>query len=81
MKTLNSPHSNKIPPPELLDKNIPFHQAREANVNVPPRKEGKIDRYINDLILVVVHEGDNIIRAANTVPLVAKRIKMFIRLA
>ena len=65
----SSIYVNKIPPPELLDKNIPFHQAREADVHVPPRKEGKVDGYIDDLIPVVVHEGDNALRAANAVPL------------
>ena len=69
LDTLKIPHSNNFFLPQLLNKYIHFHPARPADVQVPPRKYGKVDRYIDNSIPVVIHEGDHASRAANVVSL------------
>ena len=66
---IHSTHKNKIPECKILTSTIPFGQARKADVNVPPRHCGKVDSYIDDLITVALHTGNNAQRAANVVPL------------
>ena len=53
----------------VLKEDIPFGQARQADVSVPPRKCGKIDSYVDDLITVALHVDRNANKAANAVPL------------
>ena len=69
VETTHSPHISKIPEPLILNDDIPFSPAFQADVHVPPLPHGKVDGYIDDLIPVVLHEGDNARRAANAVPL------------
>ena len=65
----HSPYRAQIPKPKIFDNNIPFAKALPDNVAVTPLKHGKVNCYINDLIPVILHSGDNTGRAANTVPL------------
>ena len=65
----NSPHRAKIPKPNILDDNIPFATALPADIAVTPIKHGKVGCYIDNLIPVILHSGDNAERAANAVPL------------
>ena len=65
----HSPHCAQIIEPDILTDNITFAQALPANVAVTPLKHGKVDCYIYDLILVVLHLIENSVRAANAVPL------------
>ena len=65
----HSPHANKIQSPQFIEGCTPFARALPADVVVPPTHSGKIDSYIDDLIPVVVHRGDNASRGANAVPL------------
>jgi len=53
-----------------MDDNIPSSPAFSADIHVPPLPQGKVDGYINDLIPVVIHKGDNELRADNDIPLV-----------
>ena len=70
----HSPHRAQISEPDILADNIPLSQALSANVVVTPLKHGKFNCYIDDLIPVVLHSGDNAERAANAIPLVMHTI-------
>ena len=52
-----------------MDDNIPFAKSLPADVAVTPLKHGKVDCYIDDLIPVILHSGDNAEQAANAIPL------------
>ena len=65
----HSPHCAQIPKPNNLDDNIPFKKALPANVSVTFLKQGKVNCYIDYLIPVILHSGDNAERAASAVPL------------
>ena len=65
----HSPHRAQIPKPNILADNIPFSKALSANVAVIPLKHGKVDCYIDKLISVILHSGENAERSANFVPL------------
>ena len=65
----HSPHHAQIPKPNILDDNIPFAKALPADVSATPLKHGMADCYIDDLIPVILHSGDNAERAAKDVPL------------
>ena len=65
----HSPHCPQIPKPNILDNNIPFAKSLPAEVAVTPLKHGKVDCYIDDVIPVIIHSGENAERAANDVPL------------
>ena len=65
----HSPHRAQIPKLNILDDKIPFAKALLAEVAVTPLKHGKVDCYIDNLIPVILHSGDNSERAANAEPL------------
>eukprot|EP00957_Ditylum_brightwellii_P196707 14987518-Ditylum_brightwellii.AAC.1 len=70
-ETLNSPHTEKIrsPTPKFLDNDIPFGQAKEADVIVPADSEGKVDGYIDGTIVVGLYDKNNWFKLSSCVPL------------
>ena len=66
---VHSIHQKKIPKTSVLKEDIPFGQAKQADVAVPPQKCGKIDSYVDDLITVALNMDQIAIKAANAVPL------------
>jgi len=66
---LHSPNHSKTHEPTTKDSSIPFGQVYPDDVHIPPLTSGKVDGYIDDLIHVVIHLGDNARRVATAVPL------------
>ena len=67
---IHSPIQDKIPPPTLLDEEIPFAPARPLIVRIPISKLGQSDVYIDDMIVTVALGTDDYIpRAESAVPL------------
>ena len=50
--TLFSPHVHKLSPPALLSDDIPFHQAKPADVKVHVSCEGRAGVFIDDIVTV-----------------------------
>ena len=51
-----------IPKPQFFDASVPFAEAKELLVDIPPADNGKCDGYIDDLISTCVNIGDNLKR-------------------
>jgi len=66
------PLSNLIENPICLPENIPFAQAKDLSVNIPPNDNGYIDIYIDDNIGVTPDIGDNAMRLARAIPIAIK---------
>ncbi len=56
---LSSPHQTKLPPAQYLDDTIPYCQAAELDVEIPPDDMGRIDDFIDDGIAIVPDIKDN----------------------
>jgi hypothetical protein len=60
---IKSPHSDLLPDPITLDESIPYHQAKELDVEIPDDDWGRIDEFIADGISIVPDIGNNRKRA------------------
>jgi hypothetical protein len=58
-----SPYLHLLSSPKLLDDSIPFGQAKELDVDIPPDDYGRVDDFIDDGIVIVPDIGDNRNRA------------------
>ena len=56
---LASPHATMIPLPILLPSTIKFGKALPLDVMIPDDAMGWVDDYVDDIITVILHKGDN----------------------
>jgi hypothetical protein len=56
---LHSPYHHLLPPPIYLDDSIPFNQAADLDVDIPPDDMGRIDDFIDDGIAIVPDIDNN----------------------
>ncbi|MGH7974512.1 MAG: hypothetical protein ACREBR_03205, partial [bacterium] len=68
-RTVKSPHLEIIPALYRLQDHLPFHQAADANVNLPPNDKGLVDCYIDDLISICLDLEDKAARCSAAVVL------------
>ena len=66
---LHSPIQPIIPPPLLLDDEIPHTPALPLAVDIPISSLGKSDVYIDDMVTVALGTDDFILKAESAVPL------------
>ncbi len=57
------PHVRLLSSPRLLDNSIPFGQAKDLDVMIPPDDYGRVDDFIDDGIVIVPDLGENRHRA------------------
>ena len=62
-KEISSPHAGKLQDPILLDRQIPFAQAKDLDVDIPNDNWGRLDNFIDDGIVIVPDLQDNRYRA------------------
>jgi len=62
-KEISSPHAGKLQDPILLDRQIPFAQAKDLDVDIPNDNWGRVDNFIDDGIVIVPDLQDNRYRA------------------
>jgi len=60
---LKSPHTSILLDPVTLDDSIPYHQARDLDVDIPLDDCGRIDDFIDDGIAIIPDIGQNRHRA------------------
>jgi len=72
--SLFDPISNSIEEPKPLDDSVPFHQARDLSISIPPNDAGKIDIFIDDFIGVAPGLGDVPSRVCRAIPLAIRMI-------
>lgn len=69
---LPCPLRDEIPPPHRLPDNVPFGQALDSDVHLPPSFKGGTDGYIDDGCNVVLDSDDNqpmVQRAEQNIPM------------
>ncbi len=60
-----SPHVRLLATPRLLDESIPFGQAKDLDVMIPPDDCGRVDDFIDDGIVIIPDLGENRHRAVS----------------
>jgi len=60
---ISSPHARNLRTAEYLSDTIPFTQAKELDVDLPPDDQGRVDDFIDDGIVIVPDIGKNKERA------------------
>jgi len=58
-----SPHASKIQPTKYLDESVPYSQAKELDVEIPPDDHGRVDDFIDDSIVIAPDINENSGRA------------------
>ena len=61
------PSTNNIPTPVLLPQNIPFAQALPCDVPLSLPRHGHFDSFVDDIIGLCLHIGDNAAKTLNAI--------------
>ena len=61
-ETVYSELADKVPGEKYLSDDIPFHQAKETDVELEASDHGRADVYVDDIITVAVDIKDNLQR-------------------
>jgi hypothetical protein len=66
--------SNSIEEPQPLADSVPFHQAKDLSISIPPNDCGKIDIFIDNSIGVAPDLGDVPTRVCRAIPLAIRTV-------